>query len=146
MIYKTNKILASCMLLGVILTIVCTSNSTHLAIKGGERVENIQDTINSNQNENLRQYLYNDLKANLQKWLNRDLTLVEADKLNELWNRRDILETWQIQWERARALRMMTVDAKLISDQSPFDMLSKQIKAAIDRASTQPADSQPSGG
>lgn len=51
-----------------------------------------------------------------------------------MWNDRDLIEFWAIQHERAAALRLVGVDAKLYAGQSSVDLLIKQIEARADRA------------
>lgn len=53
--------------------------------------------------------------------------------LNEIWNERDLVEFWHVQYERSKALRAIGVDAKLVADQSVVDLLIKSLEARADR-------------
>jgi hypothetical protein len=53
--------------------------------------------------------------------------------LNEIWNERDMVQFWAVQNERAAALRIAGVDAKLGSDQAIVDLLVKSIEARAKR-------------
>ena len=46
---------------------------------------------------------------------------------------RDLIEFWNEQYQRAEALRMIGVDAKLFGDQGPLDLITRQIALRVDR-------------
>ena len=77
--------------------------------------------------------LYRDLVGRLAE-TGPGLTPAQRAALNDVWNDRDLVEFWTIQQERARALRVVGVDAKLASDQPVIDLLIKAIEARADRA------------
>lgn len=105
----------------------CTSESTRIALEQSQRIENIQDTLVQNLHDTALLFMYRDFID----------TIPEAEQLKFLeYNKnRDQLEFWMIQWERARALRLITLDSKLISNQSIIDLLIKRANLNQERIS-----------
>jgi hypothetical protein len=110
----------------------CTRESLRLALDAQRRADEVQQAVFERQNESLRILLFRDLVSRLERQ-GRPVSEAERTALNELWNERDLLEFWTVQNERARALRITGVDAKLASDQSVVDLLIKSIEARADR-------------
>jgi hypothetical protein len=109
----------------------CTSESTRLALENQRRANEVDQAIFERQSDGLKVLLFRDARerlANAPSPEERDAVL------NAVWNERDLIEFWAVQHERAGALRLIGVDAKLYADQSAIDLLLKQIEAKGDRA------------
>lgn len=104
----------------------CTSPSTKLAIQSSKVIEAGQDEIVNKLSYNVKLYQYNELKERIAR------NSADPTYLNEFWNAREGLEMMLIQWERLRALRLLTIDTKLISDQSIIDLKYKNAKERYD--------------
>ena len=119
-------------LLGVLLLTGCTSESTRIALTAQRRADQVQQAVFDRQHEALRVLLYRDLQRRL-----GETGVVWTDErravLNEAWNERDLLEFWVVQHERAGALRVAGVDAKLAADRSPVELLAKSLDAGVER-------------
>jgi hypothetical protein len=92
----------------------------------------VQQAVFERQHEALCVLLYRDL----QRRLERDggsLSPGHRAALNEAWNDRDLVEYWRVQHERARALRLIGVGAKLYGDQAVVDLLYKSLAAKLAR-------------
>jgi hypothetical protein len=111
----------------------CTRESTRVAIETQRRADDVQQAVFDRQHEALCVLLYRDLVHRLETAESR-LSPPQREALNEVWNDRDLVEFWGIQNERARALRLAGVDAKLFSDQSIVDLLWKSIETRMERA------------
>jgi hypothetical protein len=111
----------------------CTRESTRVAIETQRRADDVQQAVFDRQHEALCILLYRDLVRRLEESESR-LSPPQRAALNEVWNERDLIEFWVIQNERARALRLAGVDAKLFSDQSIVDLLWKSIETRMERA------------
>lgn len=111
----------------------CTRESTRVAIETQRRADEVQQAVFDGQHEALRVLLYRDLLHRLEA---QGVVLSDAERaaLSESWNDRDLFEFWTVQNERAKALRVVGVDAKLFSDQSIIDLLVKSVEARYDRA------------
>lgn len=96
----------------------CTSGSTKLAIESGNRVEEIQDTIFKGQQ--------NAILTFMQQHEYKDQAVLFKDV--------EALLLWTEQWERARALRMLTVDTKVYSTQAMSDLIWKQFNGRLSQA------------
>ncbi|MBU0638058.1 MAG: hypothetical protein KKB50_04275 [Planctomycetes bacterium] len=110
----------------------CTGESTRVALAAQRRADAAQRAVFDRQHEGLCILLYRDLVRRLE---NADATLTDEQRaaLNEVWNERDLIEFWAVQHERAAALRLIGVDAKLFSAQSPVDLLVKSLAARAER-------------
>ena len=111
----------------------CASESTRLALDVQRRADEVQEAVFDRQHEALCVLLYRDLVGRLAE-AGPALTPAQRAALNDVWNDRDLIEFWTIQHERAKALRVVGVDAKLASDQPVIDLLIKAIEARADRA------------
>ncbi len=114
----------------------CASESTRLALDTQRRADEVQQAVFDRQHEALCVLLYRDLTARLTA-TGVELTPARQAALNEACNNRDLLEFWVVEHERARALRLVGVDAKLASDQPAIDLLLKEINARAGRARQQ---------
>ena len=110
----------------------CTRESVRVALAAQQRADRVQQAVFERQHEALCILLYRDLKQQLELD-GTPLTPAQCAVLNETWNERDLLEFWTIQQERAKALRLVGVDAKLYGDQSVIDLLYKSLTAKADR-------------
>ena len=111
----------------------CTRESTRVALETQRRADEVQQAVLDHQHEALCILLYRDLLRRLEA-TGVELSSARRAALNDVWNERDLLEVWVVQSERARALRIIGVDAKLYGDQSIIDLLWKAIQARADRA------------
>lgn len=127
------RVVLACSLVSMLGMSGCTRDSTRVAIETQRRVDEVQQAVFDDQHEALRVLLYRDLVHRLEV-PGVELEPVQRETLNEVWNDRDLLEFWAIQNERAKALRVAGVDAKLFSDQSVIDLLLKSVEARFDRA------------
>ncbi len=110
----------------------CAGESTRLALDAQRRADEVQQAVFDRQHEALCVLLYRDLLGRLAE-TGPVLTPAQRAALSDAWNDRDLVEFWTIQHERARALRLVGVDAKLASDQPVVDLLLKAIVARADR-------------
>jgi hypothetical protein len=110
----------------------CTRESVRVALEAQQRADRVQQDVFERQHEALCVFLYRDLRQRLERD-GTPLSQVQAAALNEVWNDRDLVEFWRVQHERARALRLVGVDAKLYGDQSIVDLLYKSLVAKADR-------------
>ena len=110
----------------------CTAESVRVALAAQKRADQVQQAVFERQHEALCVLLYRDLLRRLE---GAGLQANDAQRavINEVWNERDLVEFWALQHERAKALRLLGVDAKLHSDQSAVDLLLKSITARIAR-------------
>ncbi len=106
----------------------CTAESTRIALDAQRRADQVQKTVFDHQHEGLCMLLYRDLRRQLEAG-EAELSEDQLAALNRAWNDRDLFEFWALQDERARALRLVGVDAKLAADQSPVDLLIKAAQA-----------------
>jgi hypothetical protein len=111
----------------------CTRESTRVAIETQRRADDVQQVVFDRQHEALCILLYRDLLRRLEP-AGSGWSPAQQEALNDIWNERDLIEFWAIQNERARALRLAGVDAKLFADQSIVDLLWKSIETRMDRA------------
>jgi len=123
-----GTVLAGCLAVG------CTAPSEHVALAAQRRATEVQQAVADRQHAALRVLLYRDLLRRLEA--DRRLTEAQRTALSEVWNDRDLLEFWQLQFERANALRLVGVDAKLFADQSPVELLIKAVETKADRVQT----------
>jgi len=114
----------------------CTAESTRLALETQQRATDVQQFVHDRQHDGLVSLLYRELQAALEERAEPPAPLTDAQKaaLQSAWNDRDMIEFWNIQNERACALRLIGVDAKLFADQSVIDLMIKAIEARADRA------------
>ena len=123
---------------GVVLVVVisaagCTRESLRVALTAQQRADQVQQAVFERQHEALCILLYRDLQRRLEQ-TGTPLVPAQRTALNEVWNERDLIEFWVVQHERAKALRLIGVDAKLYSDQSVVDLLYKSVSAKVKRA------------
>jgi len=110
----------------------CTSESTRIAIEAQQRADAVEEAVFARQHEALRILLYRDVVRRLGE---RGVALSAdgEDALNAAWNERDLLEFWALQHERARALRLVGVDAHLYGEQAAIDILLKWAETQAQR-------------
>ena len=123
---------------GVVLVVVisaagCTRESLRVALTAQQRADQVQQAVFERQHEALCFLLYRDLQRRLEQ-AGTPLSPAQRSTLNEVWNDRDLIEFWTVQHERAKALRLIGVDAKLYSDQAVIDLLYKSLAAKVARA------------
>ncbi|MBI5863271.1 MAG: hypothetical protein HZB38_01915 [Planctomycetes bacterium] len=106
----------------------CTAESTRLAIETQQRADQVQEALFERQHEGLNVLLFRDVVRRLETGGDAKFSAAQRDVLNEAWNERDLIEFWRVQFERATALRMIGVDAKLYGEQSIVDLLIKNIE------------------
>jgi hypothetical protein len=111
----------------------CTRESLRVALAAQQRADQVQQAVFDKQHEGLCILLYRDLRRQLEQEA-APLSSAQRTALNAAWNDRDLVEFWQVQHERARALRLIGVDAKLYSDQAVVDLLYKSLSAKLARA------------
>ncbi len=111
----------------------CTQESTRIAIETQRRVDDVRQTLFENQHESLKILLFRDTLSRLAD-AGEPLNDHQVTRLNDAWNLRDRFEFWHIQNERAANLRRIAVDAKLYSEQSIVDLLTKSLLRKLDRA------------
>ena len=119
-------------LIGVVILGGCSKESLRVALEAQQRADQVQAVVFEKQHEALCVLMYRDLKARL-----AEAGVVLSDEqravVNEVWNERDLVEFWRVQYERSRALRLAGVDGKLYADQSPADLLYKTLRAKVQR-------------
>ncbi len=111
----------------------CTRESVRVAVATQRRADDVSAAVFERQHEALCILLYRDAAARLAAG-GAPLTEAQWAALSEVWNDRDLIEFWALQYERARALRLAGVDAQLWSQQSVADLLWKECTARADRA------------
>jgi hypothetical protein len=119
----TRTVHAGAVLLGVLVS-GCTNESTRIAIETQRRADEVQQAVFDRQHEALRILLYREALRRVEG-AGASLSAEQRDALNAIWNERDLLEFWAVQHERAAALRLLGVDAKLYGDQATLDLLWK---------------------
>ena len=101
----------------------CTPEYIRIAMENIPVIENQQDTVFKNLHEVALRKLYNDaLQAANDK-----------EVMQQIWQNRDKVEEWTVAWERARTLRLMTIDAAIISSQSQIDLFIKKLQKTGER-------------
>ncbi len=118
----------------------CTRESVRTAITAQRRADQVQHAVFAQQHEALRILLYRDMLQRLERAGGTELSEPARAVLNECWNDRDLLEFWALQEERARALRLVGVDAQLASAQAVIDLLIKSVEARVERVKTKVAE------
>jgi hypothetical protein len=121
------------LVLGVLLVGGCTRESTRIAIETQRRSDEVQQAVFERQHEALCVLLYRDLLRRLEGG-GLALSAAQQELLSAVWNDRDLIESWALQQERAQALRIVGVDAKLFGDQAMIDLLWKAVEIRADRA------------
>lgn len=111
----------------------CAPESLRIALETQRRADEVQLAVFDRQHEALCRLLYRDLVRRLEAG-GPALSDLQRAALEEAWNDRDLVEVWAIQQERAAALRLLGVDARLAADQPAVDLLLKQLAARTDRA------------
>lgn len=119
--------------LAALLTGGCTHESVRIAIESQRRADDVQQAVFEHQRDGLRMLLFRDLIARLEFTGGVRLTDEQLVELNRVWNERDLIEFWGVQFERSKALRMAGVDAKLFSDQSIVDLLARRLVTGAGR-------------
>lgn len=112
----------------------CTNESVRLALETQQRANQVQQALFARQHEGLAILAFRDLVRKLDDLGGEALTERQVGALNQAWNERDLIEFWALQNERANALRLIGVDAKLYADQSIVDLLWKSLSAKTGRA------------
>jgi hypothetical protein len=110
----------------------CTRESLRIAMAAQQRADEVSQAVFEQQQEALRVLLFRDLVARLAE-AGTPIGAAGQAALSAAWNERDLLEFWTVQHERARALRVVGVDAKLASDQAVVDLLLKDVLRRVDR-------------
>ena len=122
------------LLVAILLLSGCTAETTRIALKGQQRADDVQQTIIDRQQEGLKIYLYQKTVADIQAL--GPFTDAQRAVFLKAWQERDLVEFWGVQNERAKALRLITVDAKLYADQGILNLLWKALEIAGDRIKT----------
>ena len=122
----------------------CARESLRVAIATQQRADEVQQAVFERQHDALRVLLFRDLEARLTA-AGETLNDEQRSVLNDVWNERDLIEFWQQQNERSRALRLVGVDAKLYADQPAVDLLYKSLSLKVDRLRTASAASSDDG-
>jgi len=125
-------LLAVAALVAVVGSPGCSRESLRVALTAQQRADQVQQAVFERQHEALCVLLYRELQRRLE-WTGTPLSEAQLAALNDAWNDRDLVEFWAVQHERAKALRLIGVDAKLYSDQSVVDLLYKSLSARVDR-------------
>lgn len=120
-----KKLIATISLLFIV---GCTQVSTKLAIDTDRDIDKRRDFIFYQMALNNKIYLYNKLKDKVTS------SKADPEFLNQVWSEREGIERYAIEWERLRALDLVTVKQKLIADQSIFDIKYKNVKEYIEKA------------
>lgn len=115
----------------------CTRESLRVALEAQHRADRVHQAVFDRQHEALCILLYRDLQRRLAE-TGTPLSDPQRAALNAVWNDRDLVEFWALQHERAAALRLLGVDAKLYADQSIVDLLWKATEAKWSRAQRGP--------
>ena len=110
----------------------CTRESIRVAIETQRRANDVEQAVFDRQHEALCILLYRDLEQRLAA-AGGSLSGEQREALNNVWNERDLIEFWQVQHERTRALRMVGVDAALSAQQSVVDLLWKSVSRKMGR-------------
>jgi len=116
----------------------CTRESLRAALESQRRADLVQQAVFDRQHEALCILLYRDLQRRLAE-TGTPLSDPQRAALNAVWNDRDLVEFWALQHERAAALRLAGVDAKLHADQSVVDLLWKSLAVKWSRVRRGPA-------
>jgi hypothetical protein len=116
--------------LGLIVVGGCTRESVRIALAAQGRADQVQQAVFDQQHQALTILLYRDLAHGLAAG-GTGLDAAQHSALNEAWNERDKLEFWAVQHERAKALRLVGVEAALAGQQAVLDL---QIQAVEQRA------------
>ncbi|MFO0840508.1 MAG: hypothetical protein U1D55_18530 [Phycisphaerae bacterium] len=111
----------------------CTGESTRIALQVQQRADEVQQVLFERQADALRILLFRDALRRIEQG-GPALAAEQRAALSDVWNERDLLEFWSVQQERAKALRLIGVDAKLFGDQSPIDLVFKSLRARFGRA------------
>lgn len=74
-----------------------------------------------------------EMKARIGEATPVGLSAEQRAAMNGAWNERDLVEFWAIQHERAKALRLAGVDAKLYAEQSVLDLMVKGMQMKGER-------------
>ncbi len=111
----------------------CTRESVRTALETQRRADAVQYAVFERQHDAIRILLFRDLVARLEQ-AGPPLTAEQRAAINDVWNDRDLAEFWCVQQERAAALRLVGVDAKLFADQAIVDLLVKSLEARAKRA------------
>ncbi|MCA9243713.1 MAG: hypothetical protein KDA32_07170 [Phycisphaerales bacterium] len=110
----------------------CTAESTRIALETQRRADDTQRAVQERQHDALKVLLFRELTGRMESE-GVTLSTLQRAALNDAWNERDLIEFWNEQYQRAEALRMIGVDAKLFGDQGPLDLITRQIALRVDR-------------
>lgn len=136
--YMARMAVAGIVLVGLAASLGCTRESLRIAMESQQRADQVQQAVFERQHEALRVLLYRDLLRRLGD-TSVAASPAQREAINDVWNERDLLEFWAVQQERARALRLVGVDAKLAGEQSIVDLLIKSTEARLDRVAQRAA-------
>jgi hypothetical protein len=129
---RIHRLVFGVWLAAIMILTGCTRESLRVALAAQQRAEQVQQAVFERQHEALCILVYRDLKRQLEQD-GPPLSDGQIAALNEAWNARDLIEFWHVQHERAKALRLIGVDAKLYSDQAIIDLLYKSLAAKLAR-------------
>lgn len=111
----------------------CTKESTRIAMENIPRVEENQDVVTQNLRETALIFMYADMLNYLQVTTGHQFTKTELEQIQYYWQGRDKIESWLVNWERARALRLLTIDTEIISGQATIDLMLKKLQLLGER-------------
>jgi len=111
----------------------CTRESVRIALEAQRRADEVQQAVFERQHAALRVLLYREVVRRLEEG-GFPLTAAQRAALGAAWNDRDLMEFWQVQHERAKALRRAGVDAQLWGSAAALDLLIKAVDARLDPA------------
>lgn len=117
----------------VMASVGCTAESLRVALEAQRRADQVQQFVFDKQHDGLNMLLYRDLVHGINAEQDEPMSAARLASLNNAWNERDLIEFWRVQHERAKALRLVGVDAKLAADQSVIDLLVKSLDAKVAR-------------
>lgn len=150
-----NKYLSVLIVSACLINAGCTSNSTILAQQNNIKVQASKDGIHSTMFTALARENYETAKKSLEinalrlqldmsKEQRKDVDVMlskSVDALKEFAQKRDMMTEFSVDYERANALKYVTVDAKLFSEQgilnyivSRFSAKTKEVWNAWDKA------------
>lgn len=117
----------------------CTRESIRVALEAQRRADEVHAAVVERQHAALCSLLFRDTLAGLNA-AGLQLDPAAQQYLEKVWNERDLMEFWLVQDERARALRVVGVDAQLYGAQAIPDLLWKGWQARAARADAALAD------
>lgn len=133
---RLTRILALISVLGLAGCLTaCSTMSARYALENQQRATEVENTLFSNQQQSLKDYLYNETEAGL-------LQTSDPNEVHTLLNKytqeRDTLDFWALQHERVNQLRLIGVNTKLWADQSILDLLYKDAERRLSKVLPDP--------